>query len=343
MRVFKFDMKIKKDINKLNFDVSFINKYKNKLRIIYKNKIYPLNHKFSNIDNNIKILKINLISLEYLSIYEIYKIQYIKTNENKSIWDRYEDEEEDDRIRLFGKIFIENHKDKCLIIYNNEIFPLQEYFLINDIENKDRLEIKLLIFEKINSLTCLFDKCKSLTKIELFENNENISNKDKEDNLKNKMTIIDEKNNETNKLNNSIEEKDIYSSKSITNLSVTDYISKVNQQYNKSFSSLYSYNKIFNYNMKNICIKSKSIIYLPNIKYMGYMFRYCSSLKSLPDISKFDTKNVIYMFGMFEDCSSLLVLPDISKWNTDNVIDMKDMFFGCSSLLSLPEIGRAHV
>ena len=150
MRVLKFDMKIKKDINSLNFDTSFINKYKNKLRIVYNNKIYPLYHKFSNMDNNIKILKINLISLEHLSIYEIYKIHYIKKKDKDvKLEDLYEDEEEDDRINLFGKKFIENHKDKCLIIYNNEIFPLQEYFLINNIENKDILEIKLLIFEKI--------------------------------------------------------------------------------------------------------------------------------------------------------------------------------------------------
>ena len=150
MRVLKFDMKIKKDINSLNFDTSFINKYKNKLRIVYNNKIYPLYHKFSNMDNNIKILKINLISLEHLSIYEIYKIHYIKKKDKDvKLEDLYEDEEEDDRINVFGKKFIENHKDKCLIIYNNEIFPLQEYFLINNIENKDILEIKLLIFEKI--------------------------------------------------------------------------------------------------------------------------------------------------------------------------------------------------
>ena len=82
MRVFKFDMKIKKDINKLNFDASFINKYKNKLRIIYNNKIYPLNHRFSNIDNNTDF-KINLISLEFSLLYDILNIQYKKKKKKK--------------------------------------------------------------------------------------------------------------------------------------------------------------------------------------------------------------------------------------------------------------------
>ena len=43
------------------------------------------------------------------------------------------------------------------------------------------------------------------------------------------------------------------------------------------------------------------------------------------------------MSGMFWECSSLQSLPDISKWDTKNVTDMRWMFSGCSSLQSLPE------
>ena len=42
-------------------------------------------------------------------------------------------------------------------------------------------------------------------------------------------------------------------------------------------------------------------------------------------------ENVINMGYMFEGCSSLLSLPDISKWNITNVNDIKYMFSGCSS------------
>ena len=35
---------------------------------------------------------------------------------------------------------------------------------------------------------------------------------------------------------------------------------------------------------------------------------------------------------------SLKSLPDISKWNTSNVINMSYMFSGCTSLNSLPDI-----
>ena len=73
---------------------------------------------------------------------------------------------------------------------------------------------------------------------------------------------------------------------------------------------------------------------------MNYLFSGCSSLKSIPDISKWNTSNVINMKGMFEECSSLKSIPDITKWNTSNVKNMKYMFKNCSSLKSLPDISK---
>ena len=49
---------------------------------------------------------------------------------------------------------------------------------------------------------------------------------------------------------------------------------------------------------------------------MSYMFYYCGSLNSLPDISNWNTSNVTDMSYMFFNCSSLKSLPDISNWNT---------------------------
>ena len=46
--------------------------------------------------------------------------------------------------------------------------------------------------------------------------------------------------------------------------------------------------------------------------------------------------NVTNMSWMFSECSSLSSLPDISKWNTNNVTNMIAMFYKCSSLSSLP-------
>ena len=40
---------------------------------------------------------------------------------------------------------------------------------------------------------------------------------------------------------------------------------------------------------------------------------------------------------MFKGCSSLKTLPDISKWDTKNIIDISSIFKGCSSLKQLPD------
>ena len=55
------------------------------------------------------------------------------------------------------------------------------------------------------------------------------------------------------------------------------------------------------------------------------MFYGCKSLKSLPDISKWNTSNVTDMSRMFYCFSSLSSLPDISKWKTSNVTDMRNI------------------
>ena len=66
---------------------------------------------------------------------------------------------------------------------------------------------------------------------------------------------------------------------------------------------------------------------------MSFMFSECSSLLSLPDISKWNTNNVTNMRFIFYGCSSLSSLPDISKWNTINVNNMHDMFCVCSNII----------
>ena len=66
---------------------------------------------------------------------------------------------------------------------------------------------------------------------------------------------------------------------------------------------------------------------------MSSMFESCNSLKLIPDISKWDTRNVTDMSSMFENCNSLKSLPDISNWDTRNVANMSFMFEGCDKKL----------
>jgi surface protein len=79
---------------------------------------------------------------------------------------------------------------------------------------------------------------------------------------------------------------------------------------NKEYEIAEKYN-IKNKNNNKLIIKLKGIDKVTNM--MG-IFYGCSSLSSLPDISKWNTNNVTYMSYMFCGCSSLSSLPDISKW-----------------------------
>ena len=48
------------------------------------------------------------------------------------------------------------------------------------------------------------------------------------------------------------------------------------------------------------------------------------------------------MSPIFQRCSSLISLPDISKWNTNNIDNVSEIFFGCSSLIYLPDIYKVN-
>ena len=58
----------------------------------------------------------------------------------------------------------------------------------------------------------------------------------------------------------------------------------------------------------------------------------CMALKSLPDLSKWNTENIKNMNSIFFECSSLISLPDLSQWNTKNVSFMGTMFAESKSL-----------
>ena len=46
---------------------------------------------------------------------------------------------------------------------------------------------------------------------------------------------------------------------------------------------------------------------------------------------------------MLCECSSLSSLPDISKWNTSNIRDINYMFYKCSSLSSSPDMSKWNI
>ena len=327
----KFINEIKLMIKKLSIVMENIRKYYDIYNDIIKN-YETKNRNYEIILNIEEILKNNIKHYiqsyknnDILNIYnqmfqnEINLIYQIK-KENEE--EENEEEIDEGKIRIFGKEFVNNNKNNCKIIYNNQEYELTETFNI-----QDKLEIKLRGINNVTNMSCLFAKCKNLISLPDISkwNTENVIN----------MSYL------------------FYKCKSLKNL---DDISKWNISNVKYIhgmfsgcSSLSSIPDISKWNTENIILMGgifshfSSLTPKDNSKFTDIkigLFDLCSSLKSLPDISKWNTNNVTIMYRMFSGCSSLNSLPDISNWNTHNVQDMSYMFDGCSSLNSLPDISK---
>ena len=99
-------------------------------------------------------------------------------------------------------------------------------------------------------------------------------------------------------------------------------------------------NKILELKLKGIQrIIDMSSMFKAIIRMHPYEYEYIP-LSSLPDISKWNTKNITDMSSIFYGCKLLSSLSDISKWNTKNVNNMSSMFYGCELLSSLPDISK---
>ena len=135
------------------FTPSFIRKNKNKFKIIYNGKLYPMSSEFIISDKNIEKFKIYLASFCTISdnifngvdsLLEFYSYKKSKTksesynelikNHIKKSKMKYNINPKEKKIKIFGKNFVDKNKDKCKIIYKKEIFPLKEHFLIEDIK-----------------------------------------------------------------------------------------------------------------------------------------------------------------------------------------------------------------
>jgi len=99
-------------------------------------------------------------------------------------------------------------------------------------------------------------------------------------------------------------------------------------------------------NISSMFRNCTSLLTIPNLSEINtfrftsfnQMFYGCTSLENLPDISNWNTINVEDFSYMFGYCSKLETIPDISKWNTMKATDFTGMFYQCSSLKAMPDI-----
>ena len=81
-------------------------------------------------------------------------------------------------VKIFGSKFVTNNKNKAKFIFEEKEYELEEYFQIPDEYNKDILDIKLKMINKIEDLSSMFEGCADIVSINNISYliNENIIN-----------------------------------------------------------------------------------------------------------------------------------------------------------------------
>ena len=242
-------------------------------------------------------------------------------------------------IRLFGRQFVNNNKDKLSIIIDDSI----EYIKDSHQFNPDKKSVEIYLTNKNNdynnnynnsfNLSHLFEKCDSLYEIEFdikdYKFEEDLSYLF--DGCKSLQEIPDCISDWINLKYIKINSGHIDISYMFHDCSCLKKLPDISK-WNLSFVS----------NMEGLFEGCKHLISLPDISNwdtrdvsnMSYMFSRLN-LKNIPDISKWNTKCLDNLSHMFSDCPELTSIPDLSKWNTNNIEDISGMFENCSSLQNL--------
>ena len=67
-------------------------------------------------------------------------------------------------INIFGSKFVENNKNKCKMIIDNEEYELAEYYNVKG-NNNNKLKIKLKGFSNVTNMSYMFSDCSSLSSL----------------------------------------------------------------------------------------------------------------------------------------------------------------------------------
>ena len=136
-------------------------------------------------------------------------------------------EKNENKVRIFGTNFINNNKEKCLIIYNEIEYQLKEYFeeIDDNYNHKDQIIFKLKIISQIMDISYMFKECNTLFSFSdiLFFNNDNSKDTISESNTLDIMNI-----------NNNSDNFDIYHQNDTSFLS--QKISTISKKSNTNFT-----------------------------------------------------------------------------------------------------------
>ena len=201
MNIIKCTYHIEDDSKKRKIlNQNFVSKNMHKYKINYRNKIYPLTSEFKITNESKRSFDIKFINYtknqiinekikEYKPIYRYneselfnknnkrYKLlEKLATSINEKLKMVYKIETNEENLRIFGNEFVQNNKDKCIILYSNKLIPLQSHLLIKDIDKLDidnrKLELFLVELEDNLDKSFMFSNCNLLEKIVSYNDNQ---------------------------------------------------------------------------------------------------------------------------------------------------------------------------
>ena len=86
----------------------------------------------------------------------------------------YEKNEKDEKIKLFGEIFIKNNKDNCFLLIDDKINELSMEYKLNKKDKRNKnIKIKLIEVRDIENMSFMFLYCKSLLSVDMSKWNIN--------------------------------------------------------------------------------------------------------------------------------------------------------------------------
>ena len=82
-------------------------------------------------------------------------------------------ENNNEKVKIFGREFIKKNKNKCKIIYKCKKKDLKEYLEDVDINynHKDKIKIKIIFVKNIIDISFMFSECNFLSSLKLEFNN----------------------------------------------------------------------------------------------------------------------------------------------------------------------------
>ena len=198
------------------------------------------------------------------------------------------------KVELFGGKFVNNNKENCFLIINENIIELEREINLEDIFGKIPIELPIhldvqLIERKrkiMTDLSFMFNEISTITDKSSFDN---------------------------------------YDASKIRNMSYMFYNCKLLNLPNL----IEKFNTKNVIDMSYMFFNCSLLKKIPDISdwdvgkliKTNNMFANCSSLTSLPKISNWNIKNIKQMNYMFKNCKLLINLPDTLKWNIGDDVE----------------------